>query len=221
MRYIHWSDNHSLFIPLYGSWDCAISTGDFFPNSHHIFNHDHVKEAKFQMQWLKDNIENLKIQLQGKDFLFVLGNHDFVDPIKMEALLQSYEINAINLTNKLVSYAGVNFYGFPYVPTIDGRWNYERAVPEMQQEIRKLKDIIDNHVDVLACHCPPYDCLDTDQGNHFGNRIMNDMLDYQITEDKLPKYLFCGHVHQSNGIKMRDKMLVINSATTQNIIEII
>jgi Icc-related predicted phosphoesterase len=220
MRICHYSDNHSLFLPLYGRYDAIISTGDFMPNSHHVFNGDRDKEARFQRQWLKDNIELLRQQLRGCDFLFVLGNHDFVDPEWMEQFLRSEGIMAYNLTNKLVPYAGINFYGFPFVPTIDGHWNYERAIPEMQQEVRRLVDVVNNNrVDVLACHCPPYDCLDIDKETHWGNRIMNDALDYQIDKDKLPKYYFTGHCHQNYGIRMREGMLVVNSATVQHVIE--
>jgi len=221
MRLLHKSDCHSTMPALQGNFNCVVDSGDFFPNSRHVFHGERDKEVRFQMQWLQDNIEDLKKQLAGRDLLFVAGNHDFVDPIRMEALLQSEGINAIDLTNKLVSYGGINFYGFPYVPTINGDWNYERAVPEMQQEVRRMVDVINsNQVDVLACHCPIYGCLDlTTDNDRIGNRVMADALDYQIEDDKKPSYYLCGHCHNP-GITMRGKMLVSNMATSQCVIEI-
>jgi Icc-related predicted phosphoesterase len=224
MRILHYSDNHGLMVPfpLHNSFNVVISTGDWFPNSHHVFDREYLKEAKFQMQWLRDNVEPFREQLRGYDFLFVLGNHDFVDPEWMEEYLRSEGIGAINLNNKCVLYGGIYFYGFPYVPVFHHQWNYELEISEMQREIRRLVDIVnENRVDVLACHCPPYGCLDiTHEGVRIGNRQLSDALDYKIKPEMMPRCYLTGHDHNGTGVSIRNGMLVSNMATSQCIIEI-
>lgn len=225
LRIKHWSDPHSLIVPLYNKYDLAICSGDILPNSHHIFQRNRVREAEFQLRWLEDNVELIKQQLQGRDLMFVLGNHDFVHPQLMAQFLNSEDIHAIDLNDNYVQYAGLGFYGFPYIPPVEGNpglWNYERAIPEMQQEVRKLVDVMnEKKVDVLVCHCPLYGCLDlTTSGDRIGNRVLNDALDYQIEPDKLPSYYLCGHNHEP-GVMMRGNMLVSNMATSQTVLEIL
>jgi hypothetical protein len=69
-------------------------------------------------------MEKFKEWIGEVPFLFVLGNHDFISPEHVETQLCANEIKAINLTNKLVNFEGDKFYGFPYVPYINGNFNY-------------------------------------------------------------------------------------------------
>lgn len=218
---MHISDTHSRFIHLHGAFNAVIHTGDFFPDSHHLGAGDKVASAKFQLQWLRDNISEMKKWLQGHPFLFILGNHDFASPDVMEAELNFEGIKAINLTDKIVTFEGINFYGFPYVPAINGMFNYEREVPEMQIEVDKMVTELNNtYVEVLACHAPIYNCLDlTGDNRNLGSRVIADALDYKINEEMQPTYYLHGHIHAAHGIKMRNDMLVSNAATTQHIIE--
>lgn len=223
MRLCHVSDTHGGFPRLHGRYDVVVHTGDLFPNSHHVMVGNKVQEAVFQMQWLENHISDFKQQLQGHPFLFVLGNHDFAHPAKMEALLNAEGIQAIDLTDKIVTYQGVNFYGFPYVPAIGGNtWNYERNVMEMQDEIDKLVPVLNStYVDILACHAPIYQCLDLSYGNQIlGNSVMANALDYKISKDMTPATYLCGHIHEAHGLSVRNGMLVSNAAVTYQIIEV-
>ena len=221
MRILHLSDTHGSLPRLNNRADCILHTGDYFPNSHHIMQGNRVREAEFQMRWLEDHVSELKGQINGHPFLFVLGNHDFVNPQLMAQFLNSEGIQAIDLTNQVVSFRDVNFYGFPYIPYIHGRWNYERQIPEMQQEIRRMVDVLNNtKVDVLACHSPIYGCLDyTIEYENIGNRPMADALDYKIKKEMLPTHYFCGHNHQP-AVAMRNGILISNMATSQCVIKI-
>lgn len=217
------SDTHGGFPRLHGRYDAVVHTGDFFPNSHHVANGNKEKEAIFQMQWLKDNVSDLKQQLQGHTYLFILGNHDFVDHNMMAQFLNSEGVMAISLHDRIVSHAGVNFYGFPYVPAIGGNtWNFEREHPNMMEEVDKIVPILNStYVDVLACHAPLNNCLDLSYGNQvLGNAVMANALDYKIEPEKLPRYYLCGHIHEAHGLARRNNMLVSNAATTYQIIEI-
>jgi len=176
----------------------------------------------FQLEWLSNNIRNVKIWLQGTPLLFILGNHDFLHPALMEQTLGSENINATNLTDKVFDFQGINFYGFPYVPAINGMWNYEREIPEMEVEAEKMvKALNQSHVEVLVTHAPLYQMLDLTNGNDvIGSSVMANAIDYKINKDMKPNYLLCGHCHEANGVAIRGDMLVSNAATTRHIIEI-
>lgn len=223
MRLMHISDTHGGFPRLYGKFDCVVHSGDFFPNSHHVRIGEKVKEADFQMQWLKDNVKDLKLQLQGHPFIFVLGNHDFLDPKIMEQFLISEGINAINISEKQVKINEVVFYGFPFIPEIGGNmWNYEKSVPEMQLLADDMFDAINkNNTDVLVCHAPMHNCLDLSYGNELlGSTVLANYMAYKVKPDMMPSAYLCGHIHEAHGLTIRNGMLVSNAATTQSIIEV-
>lgn len=223
MRLCHVSDTHGGFPRLHGRYDAVIHTGDFFPNSHHVMTGNKVREELFQMEWLHNHISDLKQQLQGHTMFFVLGNHDFVHPEKMQALLNSEGVAAVSLHEQVVNHMGVNFYGFPYVPAIGGNtWNYEREIPEMQVEVDKMVEVLNNkYVDVLACHAPIHKCLDLSYANLIlGSTVIANALDYKIKEGMLPMAYLCGHIHEAHGLTLRNGMLVSNAAITYQIIEV-
>jgi len=223
MRLCHVSDTHGGFPRLHGKYDAIIHTGDFCPNSHHVMTGNKVQEAVFQMRWLEDHVADLKQQIQGHPYFFILGNHDFFNPQMVEAFLNSEGIRAFDLTDKVVTYSGVNFYGFPYVPAIGGNtWNYEREHPAMMDEVDKMVPILNaTYVDVLACHAPLNKCLDLSYGNQLlGNAVMANALDFKLDKEKVPANYLCGHIHEAHGLTVRNGMLVSNAATTYQIIEV-
>lgn len=222
MRLCHISDTHGGFPRLHGKYDAVIHTGDFFPNSHFRGEGNKVREAVFQMRWLEDNIDVMKQQLQGHPYFFILGNHDFVNPKMVEAFLNSEGVVALDLTDQLVTFKGVNFYGFPYIPFIDGGWNYEKQIPEMQEEADKMAEVLNKtFVDVLACHAPLNKCLDLSYGNQLlGSSVIANTLDYKVAKEFMPANYLCGHIHEAHGLTIRNGMLVSNAATTYQIIEV-
>jgi Icc-related predicted phosphoesterase len=223
MRLCHVSDTHGGFPRLHGRFNCVIHTGDFFPNSQHCVLADKTREMKFQLQWLRDSINDIKLWLNGHVLIYVPGNHDFLHPDAMEYELQSAGIKAYGIANRLLKINEITFYGFPYVPTIDGTWNYEKNIPEMQMEVDKMVEVLNaNKVDVLACHAPPHGCLDLTYGNEvIGSTVIGTALDYKIDKEMLPQALLMGHVHESNGVSIRNGMLCSNAATTYHIVELI
>ena len=222
MRLCHVSDTHGKFPTLYGRYDAVIHTGDLLPNSHHVMTGNRNLEMKFQLQWIRDNINEFKSWLGGHPLLYVPGNHDFIDSNLLEFELRAAGLEAFNLTDKILTFQNVNFYGFPYVPEINGMWNYERRLPEMQTEVdRMVAELNKTYVDVLACHAPPYKMLDLTMGNEVvGCQVISTALDYKISKDMLPSYYLCGHIHEANGMSVRNGMMVSNAATTRHIIEV-
>lgn len=221
MRLIHISDTHGIFPRLYGQYDCVVHSGDFLPNTSNMSSGNKVQEAAYQLEWLQNNIHHMKQWLQGHTFLFTLGNHDFLNQDLMSQVLNSSGIKAISLQDSIVEFEKVKFYGFPYVPAINGSFNYEREIPEMQQEADKmLAKISAERADVLVCHSPLANMLDLYNGKHLGSSVLSDMLDYKLESNMQPNYYLCGHIHSSHGLAMRNNILVSNSATTQHIIEL-
>lgn len=221
-RICHVSDTHGGFPILHGRYDYIVHTGDFFPNSHHCIERNKTKEMKFQLQWLRDSIPHIKLWLNGHKLFYVPGNHDFLPANLMEFELQSVGIEAYCLADRFLSHEGISFYGFPHVPTIDGNWNYEKDIPEMQVEVDKMVATINqNKVDLLVCHAPPYGCLDLSYGNEvLGSTVIANALDYKIGRDMMPDYLLFGHIHEAAGFGIRNGILCSNAATTYQVIEI-
>ena len=117
MRISHISDTHGS-IPGIMNCDVIVHTGDMFPNSYFSTIKFTSKEIEFQIEWLEKNIKDFKEVIQNRDFLFVLGNHDFVDDKTVEAIFKKNKIKAKSLHEEIVTYKGYNFYGFPYIPEI-------------------------------------------------------------------------------------------------------
>lgn len=215
-RINHISDTHGHFPKLLGTFDVVVHSGDASPN----FTYNE-KEASLQMLWWEKKVPIIKTWLQGRPFLFTLGNHDFLPGFWLEDMLNSNGIKATCLHDKITTYEGINFYGFPYVPPITGKWEYELTHDEMAMKFEEMAPIFDRtFVDVIVAHCPPYNYLDLAYSNNrYGNTQMNTFLDYQISRDMQPSYYLCGHIHEANGLMMRNGMLISNAAVTQQIIE--
>lgn len=222
MRIMHISDTHGEFSELNGRFDIIVHSGDFFPNSKNLFSGNKKQEINFQENWLYSKINAIKDFTENLPFLFILGNHDFINPDKMEEILKENNINAINLTNKFIKFSDVTFYGFPYIPYIKGFWNYEKTYQDMEKEVNKMSNIINSqeYLDVLVSHSPIYKILDRSFSNeNIGNAALANAIDYGTIKN-LPTYLLCGHCHEDYGVTLKEKMIISNAATTQNIIKI-
>lgn len=220
LRILHISDTHGKFPQLVGRFDVVVHTGDFFPNSVAVYSGNKTAEMLFQEEWLERQATNVKNWLRGYPFFFVLGNHDFILPHRMEELLNLYGIKTQSLHEKVVSHENINFYGFPYVPYINGMWNYECDHDEMKDNLEKLVDTCNQtYIDVIAAHAPINGHLDWYKGP-LGCSDMAFAFDESISKDMTPSFYLHGHIHESNGVTVRNGLLISNAATTQNIIEI-
>lgn len=217
IKLLHLSDNHGKLEKLQGRHDIVVCSGDFLPTFVHAWNGERKQEAAAQLLWLQEKAEEIKNWLRGAPFLFIEGNHGFLNPDLIEQQLRYYGINAINLTDKIVTYQGVNFYGFPYVPTINGVWNYECDLEEMQEKVDIMcEKLNETYVDVIVSHGPLSGILDSG----FGSNILLDGIINKISKDLRPAYFFHGHTHSDYGITIKHDMLISNAATTQNLLQI-
>jgi Icc-related predicted phosphoesterase len=223
LRLLHMSDTHGYF-PKIGRerFDAVIHTGDLLPDPASL--HDQMDRAAFQSRWVENHIEDFQKMLDGKPLLFTLGNHDFIPPDYLELLFNQNNIKAISLEEKVVPFEGFNFYGFPFINSIDGSFNYERTAGEMSEHADKMViQLNEMPVDVIAAHAPISGCLDLayHQNMRYGNAAMGVALDYKIDRGMRPDYYLCGHIHNDHGITMRDGMLISNAATTYHLIEVL
>jgi len=94
--------------------------------------------------------------------------------------------------------------------------DYKEKMAEAKEDTVKARKILKNFngLDVLVCHQPPYGHLDKVtnpkapkhwQGKHAGSKAI---LKY-IKKHK-PKYVFCGHIHESKGKSRIGKTQVYN-----------
>jgi Icc-related predicted phosphoesterase len=211
MKICHISDTHGSLPRLNGDFDIIVHSGDILPDI--SFNKTHAMMG--QMKWLEENLIKIKEWINNKLFLFIPGNHDFLNPDLISQVLRSESIRNINLTNELITYEGIRFYGFPYVPTINGFWEYEANSIEMN---KKVDQMMENDMDIIVAHAPLYKILDRTTGNeHIGNNILNNAFEIH---GKQPMYYLHGHCHEANGIEFKHNILVSNAAMTQHIIEI-
>ncbi len=134
------------------------------------------------------------------------------------------DLNSINnvrvLNNRVANFNGIRIGGLEYFVEID--W-VKTFSPENKQKLRTSKKETDkakkilkgfDYVDILLCHQPPYGILDKItakfapkhwQGKHAGSKLI---LDY--IKRKQPKYVICGHIHESKGTKKLDKTQIYN-----------
>jgi len=94
--------------------------------------------------------------------------------------------------------------------------DFKEKMRAAKRETEKAKKILRGFgdVDILVCHQPPYGVLDkvaakfapkSWQGKHAGSKVI---LDYIKKEQ--PKYVFCGHIHESEGFAKIGKTEVYN-----------
>lgn len=225
MRIAHISDTHGGFPTLPKNVDIVVHSGDFIPNGRYLTLNSRVNlemELNIQAQWLERKGRKIREWLGGRKFLFCCGNHDFVCPVE---IMQSFGIDAHSITEKEYTFEEKTFYGFPYIPYIDGMWNFERTAFEMSKEAETLRETLKHiPVDILVSHCPPHGVLDYvvnmyGDRHHLGNTFMASMFSWDTDVPK-PKTLLCGHVHESHGVQYAFDMLVSNAATVVNIINI-
>lgn len=220
MLYSHVSDTHGFFPDLPKEAEIIIHSGDLCPN---MTRGHRETEVKFQSEWVKRNALTFKDWIGDRPFLFCMGNHDFTPYVCRT--LREVGIDAIDITSTKIERDGIKYYGFPFIPYIDGEWNGECFVDQMQREVRRLKDELESGIDILVAHAPIAGILDSFNGNHYGNCQMADMFNYRLDRKFWPKAYLCGHIHlndldQKNRMSELDGMIISNAATKVNFLEI-
>jgi Icc-related predicted phosphoesterase len=201
LRISHCSDNHGHLTPLSPLASLIVCSGDFLPNeakgpSEVAFK----REVEYQEFWVRQNISDIAEWLSGRPLLFSSGNHDFIDPCP---ILREFGLDAINIDNKIVEHSGRRFYGFPFVPWIQGRWNFELVIKDMVSKVEEMGKVCnEGRVDILVAHCPPYGILDELTGFYWGTHGGNTSLANLINYQWMPEFILSGHFHDAAGIRL-------------------
>lgn len=146
--------------------------------------------------------------------VIIAGNHDFGlegkakhgSSSKAALQTQCEEIlsgpNIHYLRDSSVTIDGIKFYGSPWQPWFyDWAFNLKRGV-----ELKNVWDKIPDDTDVLIVHGPPRNFGDrTTRGEHVGCDDLRDAI-----EQKQPKVVVYGHIHEDAGEWMLGKSRLIN-----------
>lgn len=224
MKILHLSDTHGKFPTLEGNFDVIVHSGDIFPDFY-VPSGNKIIHMNCQMDWLNDNINNFKNWINNNTFLYVLGNHDYVNADLVDQILNSENIKTVNLHDRVFTYKDVftneqmNFAGFHYIPYINGLFASEKDPTEMETKVTTLIFSLNRKTaKVLVTHSPLYEILDYDKnGVRYGNKQLKAGLDLL---DNKPSLVLSGHMHGANGDVMYNDMHCYNSAKIQKIITI-
>lgn len=223
MRILHISDSHGM--PKQApsdEFDVVACTGDFLPScpGKGACPPRHLEEP-FQRDWLRLNASDIARYVGGRPFIWVAGNHDWIDPCDA---LRAAGVDVIDANMQIVDVVGLRWAGFPYVPHINGMMTNELSSRDMFHACYTLVKTweLDSRLqpDVLLAHCPLFGTLDrAHDGNHYGNATMLEMLSQSDARQR-PRFYLCGHVHSPAGPVQVLGMTVYNSATEPRIIEV-
>jgi len=155
------------------------------------------------------NVEIRKLSKKiGYDLPLLTKNLNDLDNVKV-------------INNKVVNFNGISIGGLEYFR--DTNWvqdfkpaDFKKRMKSAKKETEKAKKILNRFgkVDLLLCHQPPYGVLDKVnfpgapkhwQGKHAGSKTI---LSY--IKKKQPTYVFCGHIHEGEGMKKIGKTRVYN-----------
>lgn len=222
----------------------VVHTGDMMPNVkstlrrrikpfeqvHHedyYRNEERIdEEVDYQSRWMQ------KVALSWRDwltiadvdgadvllpFLYMPGNHDYIDPTPY---LRDVGVDAVNLlveTGKgeraKFEKAGVSFGGAPLIVEMGGIWNHESTEVDIAFALDR---VLDAKVDVLVSHGPPHGILDIVVGHGLiGSRAIEVLL--EKTPNRPKAHLF-GHNHPCGGVVYVDEatdILFSNAAATR------
>ena len=137
----------------------------------------------------------------------------------------SNDLNALPnvrvINDRIANFGGIRIGGLKYF--VDINWikefepsDYKEGLTKAKKETDKAKKVLRwfDSLDILVCHQPPYGILDKVtakfvpkywQGKHGGSKAI-----LQYIKSKSPEYVFCGHIHEGQGMKKIGKTEVHN-----------
>lgn len=139
--------------------------------------------------------------------VMIAGNHDFLfedDKEKIQELLKKYP-DIIYVEDSMVEIEGLKIWGSPIQPWFHN-WAFNRNRGE---EIKKYWDIIQDDIDILVTHGPPYDILDMTM---YGGAVGCVDLMNRVKELKNLKLHVFGHIHEAAGYEFKDGVHFANAS---------
>jgi len=188
------------------------------------------------MQVYKTSIEVVKFLATKAPVYLVFGNVELSNvEIEEEAKKSGKKIpfladdlnmmeNIHVIDDNVVNFKGIKIGGLKYF--IDSSWVERFKDPEEDDYNEKMDSAVEDtsiarealngfgEIDILISHQPPFDILDKVsnshapkdwQGLHAGSKLV---LEY--INDKKPKYVVCGHIHEGEGKEKIGDTIVYN-----------
>lgn len=182
------------------------------------------QKKKAHMEAYESSMRIVKYLARHAPVYTIFGNvemhnkevRDLSNKINLDLPFLYNDLNAIDnvrvINNRIASFKGIRIGGLEYF--IDTNWvkefkpdQYKERMKNAKKETDKAKQVLKwfDGLDILVCHQPPYGYLDKVtakfaprhwQGKHAGSKTI---LNY-IKKHK-PKYVFCGHIHEGEGMK--------------------
>jgi Icc-related predicted phosphoesterase len=154
--------------------------------------------------------DTIQLMEQVRDFNEWLGELDFERKICIsgnhEKVFQKCLVNnlsnAVYLEDQMYKYKGVIFYGSPWTPHFYGAFNASEE--SLALKYKRIED----SVDVLITHGPPFGILDSpNKGDHAGSASL------RVAVDRIkPKVHVFGHIHAAYGEHNRDGIQYFNAS---------
>lgn len=154
-------------------------------------------------EWFRRKFFPLVSKLPCK-VVSIPGNHDFWLTSHFQTLGKIAPPNFACLVDEMLTIKGINFWGSPWVPYINGRWCFEaeEGGDTTTDFLKKKFSLIPSCTDVLITHSPmrlgemDYSLqFDKDRNRPFGSASLRDVLN---ARDRLPYIQFCGHIHSGD-----------------------
>ncbi len=144
--------------------------------------------------------------------------HGIELPFLSNSLNDLPDVRVIN--NRVANFQGVRIGCLEYF--LDACWAKEfrpddkSIADRAKRQSEKARIFLKNfgRTDILVCHQPPYGILDEVdakfapkewQGKHAGSKLIRDYI-----EKYSPRYVFCGHIHEAEGMKKVGRTEVYN-----------
>ncbi len=134
--------------------------------------------------------------------LIVPGNAESYDELRR---VNNLWPSATVLHGSGIDLMGVKFFGIgggiPITPF--GSWSYDFSEEEAEDLLKECPE-----QGVLITHSPPKGLVDTSsRGQHLGSESIR-----KVVEEKKPRLVVCGHIHESGGKSVRmDDTVIVNA----------
>jgi len=206
-------------------------------------NFSHHQKKVAYMQAYNSSLKVLRFLSRFASVYFISGNveYPYEDMRKLSnqigeklptlagAVRGMENVRVIN--NQIANFKSLRIGGLEYF--VDVSWvrefkpsDYKEKMRDAKKQSDKAREILRRFqdVDILLCHQPPHGILDKVsfasapklwKGKHAGSKII---LDY--VQRKHPRYVFCGHIHEAEGMRRIGKTEVYNLGLGYKVIEI-
>lgn len=206
----HISDTHQTHdkLNLPDGVDLIIHSGD-------ATNYKDVKDNTTEMMYFLNWYE--KVSASTK--IYVAGNHDVSLEKRIYKRHHFEDRGIIYLENEHYVYNGIKIFGSPISPSFGVGWAFNRN----RSKIHKTWDLIDEDVDIIVTHGPPYSMLDSSPRinntiEHCGCKNLLKQIQFRLKNTKLACF---GHIHgnsdfDNHGILYRDGIYYSNGSVVKD-----